>query len=64
MDRYPRIEVEARMPAGQPVLDTNYKHLKNNTDVNLDKNDDDNNDYDYSNRNSIEGKKCIKLVNY
>ena len=23
-----RIEVEAQMPVGQPVLDTNYKHLK------------------------------------
>ena len=32
------------MSVGKPVLDTNYKHSKNNTNVNLDKNDD-NNDY-------------------
>ena len=53
---YPRIEVKARMPVGQPAIDTIYKHLKNNTNVNLDKNDDDNHDYNYSNHNSIEEK--------
>ena len=40
------------MPVEQPVLDTNYKHLKNNT--NLAKNDDDKNEYNYSNHSSIE----------
>ena len=44
------------MPVGQPVLDTNHKHLKNSINVNLDKNDDDNNDYNYSNHNSMEEK--------
>ena len=34
---YPRIEVKARMPVGQPVLDSNYKQLKNNTNLNFDK---------------------------
>ena len=38
------------MPVEQPVLDTNYKHLKN--DTNLAKNDDDKNDCNYSNHSS------------
>ena len=53
---YPRIEVKARMPVQEPVLDIKCKHLKNNTKVNMDKNDDDNNDCNYSNHNSMEGK--------
>ena len=44
------------MPVGQPVLDANYKHLKNNTNVNVDKHDDDNDDYNYNNYNSLEDK--------
>ena len=48
--------LQARMPVGQPVLDANYKHLKNNTNVNVDKHDDDNDDYNYNNYNSLEDK--------
>ena len=40
------------MPVGQPVLDTKYKHVKYNTNVNLDKNDNDNNGYKHSDHNS------------
>ena len=48
---YTRIEVKAQIPVEQPVLDKNYKHLKNNT--NLAKNDDDKNEYNYSNHSSM-----------
>ena len=51
------------MPVRKPVLDTNYKHLKNTRNVNSDKNDDDNNDYNYTNIIAWK-KKYIKLVNY
>ena len=40
------------MPSGLSALDTNYKHMKNNTNVNLDKIDNGNNDYNFSNHNS------------
>ena len=49
------------MPVGQAVLDTNYKHLKNNTNVNLDKNDDNKNDYNNSHHNGILRGKMHKI---
>ena len=51
------------MTVGQPVLDTNYKHFKY-INVNLDKSDNDNNDYNCSNEYSTEEELKIKLVNY
>ena len=52
------------MPVGKSVIDTNHKRLKSNTNVSLDKNGNDDNDYNYSDHNSIEGGKNIKLVSY
>ena len=51
------------MPVGQPVLDTNYKHLINNTNVNLDINDDNKSDYNNSNYNSILRENLHKMDN-
>ena len=52
---YTRTQVKAQMPVEQPVHDKKKKKkirtLKN--DTNLAKNDDDKNDYNYSNHSSI-----------
>ena len=49
------------MPVGKSVIDTNHKRLKSNTNVSLDKNGNDDNDYNYSDHNSIEGGKKHKI---